>query len=179
MEYYIYETKKYTTMTDMNEIKDTLNIEEHDIKRLPSFLNVLTILTYIGCVFEVLGAIYTYLTVCVSKMLQESLSELKSSASTLDDFLDDAIKMTQKQCENKMVIFLITIVGIALCFYGAMQMRNLKKQGFLIYTTGELLTPILLLAILGTGPMGMLLILKMIVPVIMVILYATQREHLK
>jgi hypothetical protein len=47
-------------MSDFNQLQDTLNLEESDMKTVPPMLNVLTILTYIGCGFGFLGAIYSF-----------------------------------------------------------------------------------------------------------------------
>ena len=57
-------------MTDINQnidqAKDLLNLEQKDMKKLPQMLNVLTILTYIGCALGAIGALYNYFTVSTS-----------------------------------------------------------------------------------------------------------------
>lgn len=110
--------------------------------------------------------------------MEKGMADLDQLGGALGGMMDGAMKIAQKQCDNKMIVLLVTLIGLALCFYGAMQMRNLKKQGFLIYAVGELLVPLALLVILGAGSMGFMMILGLIVPVVMVIVYATQREHL-
>jgi hypothetical protein len=49
---FIFIKLKQLTMADFNQIQDQLNLEEKDMKNLPQGLNVLTILTYIGCAFQ-------------------------------------------------------------------------------------------------------------------------------
>jgi hypothetical protein len=74
---------------------------------------------------------------------------------------------------------LVTIVGALLCLFGALLMRKLKKQGFLIYTAGELITPLASIVIVGLGSMmGMLMLTGLIVPIVFIILYGLQRKHL-
>ena len=75
---------------------------------------------------------------------------------------------------------LLGLVGVALCFYGAMQMRNLKKQGYLIYVVGELLPVITTAIFVGFGSLfgGMAIVLSLLVPVVFIALYTTQRKFL-
>ena len=78
------------------------------------------------------------------------------------------------------MILVFSLVGIALCFYGAMQMRNLKKQGFIFYLIGELL-PILAFAIfIGFGSIfgGVAAIFGFLFAAVFIVLYATQRKNL-
>ncbi len=169
-------------MTDMNEIKDTLNLEQKDMKKLPTMLNVLTILTYIGSALGILGGIYNYFTICKSAEMMDSLggmSELSEASGALGNMMEGAMALIEKQCDNRMIILLTTIVACALCIYGAMQMRNLKKQGFSIYVIGELLVPVINIVLLGSGAMsGMLLFMGLVIPIIFIVLYFTQRKHL-
>lgn len=167
-------------MTDINEIKDQLNIEQKDMNRLPSMLNVLTILTYIGCAIGLLGGIYNYFTVCKSAQLIEGMGDNLDalSGSALGGMMGDAMSLVTKQCDNRLIILLVTLLGVGLCFYGAMQMRNLKKMGFNLYVAGELIVPIVMLILLGGGALGGFMLVGMIFPIIFVALYATQRKHL-
>jgi hypothetical protein len=61
-----------------------------------------------------------------------------------------------------------------------MQMRNLKKQGYLIYVIGELL-PILSFAIfIGFGGLfgGIAMMFSTLFALLFIILYTTQRKYL-
>ena len=159
----------------MNEIQDTLNLDESDMNKLPSGLNILTILTYIACGLGMLSAIYSYFTVCKSaeKLANQELPEI---GGAFGKFMDASVEMAQKSCENNMLVTLITVVGLVLCFVGAMMMRNLKKQGFILYIIGEIVPPVALLILLGMN--GMMAIFGFSIPIIFVILYATQRKYL-
>ncbi|MEZ5045646.1 MAG: hypothetical protein R2831_01495 [Chitinophagaceae bacterium] len=166
-------------MSNLNEIQDTLNLEEHDFKKLPSNLNVLTILTYIGSAFAFIGGIYSYFTICksVEKMNSIDLDDL--GGGMMQKMVEGSMVLAEKQCDNKLLILIATLLCTALCFWGAMQMRNLKKQGFLIYSVGEILLPIITIILLGSGSMGgLLMITGLIIPILFIILYYTQRKHL-
>ncbi|MBL7766060.1 MAG: hypothetical protein JNJ58_08210 [Chitinophagaceae bacterium] len=163
-------------MSDMNQVQDTLNLQEHDPKKLPSMLNVLTILTYIGCAFGFLGGIYNYFTVCKSAEMIENMD--MDASGKLGKMMASASELINKQCDNKLIIMIVTLLGAALCFYGAMQMRQMKKSGFMIYAVGELIVPIIFIVLLGSGAMGGMMLVGMIVPIVFIALYASQRKYL-
>jgi ABC-type antimicrobial peptide transport system permease subunit len=164
---------------DTNQLQDQLNVLPSDMKRLPSNLNTLTILTYIGCAIAFLSGIYNYFTVCGKIAELEKAAETLGGSGIVADMMAKTLEMTNKTCENKLIILIATLVCTALCFYGAMQMRNLKKIGFPIYTVGEILLPIITAVLLGSGSMsGLFAIAGLLVPIVFVILYASQRKYL-
>lgn len=161
-------------MSSIDQIKDTLNLEEQDMKGLPTMLNVLTILTYIGSGFGILSAIYGYFTNCkTAEQLAEQ--ELPEIGGFFGKIMNESLDTIMKQCDNRLVILIATLVTSVLCILGAAMMRNRKQQGFIIYTAGELLGPLAMALILGFSGM---MILGFIFPVIFIILYATQRKYL-
>jgi hypothetical protein len=173
-------------MTDFNQnvdqAKDLLNLEQKDIQKLPQMLNVLTILTYIGCALGAITAIWGYFSAALAMKIYQNpeTSGLKTENKALDSFVAGAREMAQKQYDNRLMIMLFALVGVAFCFYGAMQMRNLKKQGYLIYVVGELL-PILSFAIfIGFGNLlgGLSMVFVALFAAVFIILYTTQRKEL-
>jgi len=174
-------------MTDLNQnidqAKDMLNLESNDMKKLPQMLNVLTILTYIGCALGAIMAIWNYISVSASyKLYQASggLDSLKTENSQLNSVLSGANEMVKKSYENRLMILLFALAGIALCFYGAMQMRNLKKQGYLIYIVGELLPIVSFAVFVGFGNIigALSMVFVVLFAVLFIILYTTQRKAL-
>ena len=176
-------------MTDFNQnvdqARDMLNLEQKDMQKLPQMLNVLTILTYIGSAIAAISAVYSYFTVNASYKLIENMNSAtenlgSSESKALQGIINQSAEVVRKQYENRLLILVITLAGAALCFYGAMQMRNLKKQGYMMYVIGELL-PVLAVAILvGFGSLfgGMAVLLSLLVPVLFIVLYTTQRKVL-
>jgi hypothetical protein len=174
-------------MTDLNQninqAKDFLNVEDQDFKKLPQTLNVLTILTYIGCALGAIGSIWNYFTSAAAYKAYETLSAdpaVSSKDNPAAAIMAGATDIVKKSYENRLPILILSLIGIALCFYGALQMRSLKKQGFLIYTVGEILPIISFAIFIGFGGLfgGFTAILTSFVAVIFIILYATQRKHL-
>lgn len=152
-------------MTDLNQsldqAKDTLNLEDKDMKKLPQMLNVLTILTYIGCGLGLLGILLGFLGVGLLSSLGSSSAQGAEIASTVSKYAT--------------ISLVLSLVGIALCFFGAMKMRNLQKVGFYLYVAGQLVPIIFTFATAGVsfGVMGV------IIPLVFIILYATQLKFLK
>jgi hypothetical protein len=174
-------------MTDfnqnVNEAKDMLNLEDKDMKKLPQMLNVLTILTYIGCALALIGALYSYFTISASYKLLEGMTSTiadGSGSSAVQSLMSESMGMVKKQYDNRLLILIFALAGAALCFYGAMQMRNLKKQGYLLYIVGELLPIISFAIFVGFGGLlsGATMILGFLFSIVFIILYTTQRKHL-
>lgn len=152
-------------MTDLNQsldqAKDALNLEDKDMKKLPQMLNVLTILTYIGCGLGVLFILLGFLGVGLLSSLTSKSVQGAEVASTVAKYAT--------------ISLVLSLVGIALCFFGAMKMRNLQKVGFYLYVAGQLVPIIFTFATAGVsfGVMGV------IIPLVFIILYATQLKFLK
>jgi hypothetical protein len=172
-------------MTDFNQnvgqAKDLLNLEQKDMAKLPSMLNVLTILTYVGCALGAIMSIWSYFSATTSyKLIQSIESGPGTGSRALDSMMSSTMEMAKKQYDNRLFILLLALAGAALCFYGALQMRNLKKQGYLIYVVGEVLPIISFAVFVGFGNIfaatSMLLIT--LVAVVFIILYTTQRKFL-
>jgi len=75
-------------------------------------------------------------------------------------------------------IMLLTLVGVGLCLWGALEMRKLKKQGFMLWVIGEFLPIIGGLIFIGTGMVSGFSMIWLIIPVIFLILYLVQRKYL-
>ncbi|MBL7703453.1 MAG: hypothetical protein JNM14_14475 [Ferruginibacter sp.] len=175
-------------MTDLNQglnqAKDALNLEDKDMKKLPQGLNILTILTYIGCALGAISAIWNYISAATAyktyQALTGTMEELKTENSAVNSMLSGATEMVKKAYDNRMMIMILALVGVALCFYGAMQMRNLKKQGYLIYVVGELLPIISFAIFIGFGSLfgGVAMIFSTLIAAVFIILYTMQRKHL-
>jgi hypothetical protein len=174
-------------MTDFNQnvssAKDVLNLEEGDMQKLPQMLNVLTILTYIGCALGAIGAIYGYFSAETSYKIYQKLQTepgVVDSSNPAKAMIAGATDIVKKSYDNRLMILLFAIAGIALCFYGAVQMRNFKKQGFLIYAVGEILPIISFALFIGFGNLlgGITGVFTVLIAAVFIIMYSTQRKFL-
>lgn len=143
---------------------------------LPSMLNVLTILTFIGCAFMSFSLVTNYFFDC-DKLIEQA-EAMRNMDLPFSKFFDWQLDSVNFYCENKVLINLVSAVGIILCFLGALQMRKLKKIGLILYIMGELLLPIISLILLMNNSIAQGLI-GLIIPMIFVILYATQKNNFK
>jgi len=164
---------------------DVLTFDANNQSKLPSGLNVLTILSFIGCALQLLGALYSFFTAKKSYEGLDKLTEQMNSENMpgwVKSMMGDPekmIKMITKSYENRIPIVLLSLVAVALCFYGALQMRKLKKQGFLLYTIGELLPFLTQVLFIGAFSLsGFAMYFGVGIAALFILLYSMQRKYL-
>ncbi|MBS1510455.1 MAG: DUF4064 domain-containing protein [Bacteroidetes bacterium] len=160
---------------------DLLNQNDESSKKLSSGLNVLTILTFIGCAF---WGILTLLTPVINKFLLGLIEKAQNSGQELPAKqaadLEKGKAALELASQNMIPLIVIGMVGIILSFVGALWMRKLKKEGYLIYIIGEI-TPIvggiiIMGAVQFTGVFN--IIIGIVIPVLFMVLYTLQRKYL-
>jgi hypothetical protein len=159
---------------------DVLDFNDGQKPALPSALNVLTILTFIGCALGFIGGIWQYFRA------EKGYNDLVKAQANIEQapawarkmMGPEALEMARKSMEFKLPILLLTLVGSALCLWGALEMRKLKKQGFLLWVAGEFLPLIGSLAFLGMGMLSGFYLIGLAFPIIFLILYAVNKKHL-
>jgi hypothetical protein len=151
--------------------------------KLPSGINVLTILTFIGSCIGILGSLYNF----VNGQKQMDQMEAQINSPNYDSmpalakkFVNpEALEMVRKGYENRFPIFLISLVCIALCVYGAIQMRQRKMQGYYLYLIGEILPFVPTVIFIGMGALtGAGGIIAIVITLLFVLLYTGQRKYL-
>jgi hypothetical protein len=166
-----------TTTTTRN---DDNWLGEQD-KKLPSGLNVLTILTIIwNCLYALLviwgfvKAPSAYATMLAN---QDKLDQLPGFMKNMMG--SNPVENSRLALENRFPVLIIGLLGAFLCFFGALQMRKLKKSGFGIYILGDLV-PFATYIFIGTDTLrGFGAVIGLCIVVLFVILYATQLKHMK
>ncbi len=154
-------------------------------EKLPTGLNVLTILTFIGSAIAILGSLYSFATAKTTldtkDAVLEQMNSPKMPAFAKAMMPDPAHfeEMVVKSYENRIPLLIIGLVAVALCIAGAMQMRKRKKQGYLLYVIGEILPFLSMIFFVGTFMLtsvgGMV---GLGIAVLFIILYTTQKKHL-
>ena len=168
-------------MTDTTLPSATITHNANGQPALSSTLNVLTILTFIGCG---IGTLLVLLTPVINKFFLGFIDKAKSSGRELTAKELGDIEKTKSLMElsqaNLVPLMAVGLVSMGLCLAGAIMMRKLKKDGFWVYTGGELLPLIANFIILGmvqfTGVMAV--VFGVGLPLLFVILYASQRKYL-
>ncbi len=168
-------------MTDTSTPSDLLELTEDGKPKLPSGLNVLTILTFVG---SGIGLLFALLMPFLNKFLLGMMDKAKSSGAEmstkqLEDMEKGKAVMELTQA-NLIPLMVVGFIGIALCVIGAIMMRKLKKDGYLIYVGGELLPVIGGFIILGTAQFtGVFSVIMGVgLPLLFVVLYTMQRKYL-
>ena len=88
-------------------------------------------------------------------------------------------EMVTRAYENRLPILILSLVAIGLSLYGVLQMRKLKKQGFLFYVIGELLPFLTGAFFIGTFTLsGTFAVVGYVIAAIFIILYASHRKNL-
>lgn len=143
---------------------------------LPGGINVLSILSFIGSGFQLLGGIAAYLIIPFSvKSLPETRSlEKTREMKPFSGFLKWSADSTLRQYEYRLPLLIVTVFAALICIYGVWQMRKLKKSGFTIYTIGELMLPLFTAIMINIGSA----IFGFVIAVLFIILFAVQRKHL-
>lgn len=171
-------------MTDIDQLKGTPFEDRSAKKTIPGNLNILTILTFIGSGVALIMAIFQQFTAkssleAMEKMQgSEALEKMPEFAKKM--YSNESIELLRVSYENRVPILVITIVGILLCVYGAMQMRGLKKQGFYLWLIGELLPLIGTVIFVGTGIFsGFVGYISLAIIALFIFLYARQLKYLR
>jgi hypothetical protein len=151
-------------------------------KKLPGMLNVLTILTYIGCAIAYLSTIWGFID---SSNLDKKRAEFDSLQDSMGDnemaskMMEGSLDIMQKSYDNRYILLISGLLFTTLCLVGAMQMRKLKKSGYPLYVIGEIAPVILSAILIGFSLVGgFMIILGAVIAAIFVILYSTQRKYL-
>ena len=168
-------------MADLNQPANTENWLEEP-KKLPSMLNVLTILTFIGNGLGFFSAFYSYFS---APSNYDKVVQAQDKMDQMPDIVKsmmgpDPVGNARKMLDNRLPIMLLTLVGCLLCFYGALQMRKLKKTGFTIYILGDVVPLIGLFIFIGAATMsGFAGLFGLVITLVFIILYATQLKYMK
>jgi hypothetical protein len=167
------------TFMDTNQNRDLFPEQK---KELPGMLNVLTILTFIGCGLSYIGTLWGFYQSTNYENEKAELEELRDKSGDnefANKMMDASLEMLEKNYENRYILLLSGLLFTTLCLVGALQMRKLKKSGYMIYLVGEL-TPVILTAILIGFSLvgGITTLITAIVAILFVVLYSTQRKYL-
>jgi hypothetical protein len=164
-------------MENPNQTSDLL--AQHRPKSLPTMLNVLTILTFIGCGLGFLSSGYSFISSNSGQIekMQEQREQMGEQTGFMKTFFDDSFDMAQVAFEHKTLLLVVGLGGIVLCLIGAIQMRKLKRSGFFMYIIGEL-APVFVIGGLLTSITNINFLFSAFFAFLFVVLYATQLKHL-
>ena len=157
--------------------------ENHIEESKPSsLLNTAAILSIIGSVVALINSLTSYFNAeknyeRISKMLNSE--EIKQAPSFVKSiFNENSLMMAQKMIENKLPLLIIGIIGSFLCFFGAIFMRKLKKDGYFLWLTGELLHVLSNIIFIGTAVYAGISLLNLLFPLAFIVIYTLCKKEL-
>ncbi len=133
------------------ELLDATNVELNGER--PTFLTVLCILTFIASGLGILGSILMVV-----------------GAGALAGYLGGAA------AGGGVIWSILSLVASGLTLYGALQMWNLKAQGFMIYVAGQAVA--IISTIIVSMSVGGFNVMGIVFPIVFVVLYNMNRKHL-
>ena len=110
------------------------------------------------------------------------LKAQESGNATVIGMLQDAQEAVIKAQQNKTASFIVNILAALFCLGGALMMWSLKKNGFFVYVIGEFTPTIFSFLIIGIGKGAFGIISSgflVVIPLVFIILYATQLKHME
>ncbi len=160
----------------MQDQRDYLQHSFETKPAVPNGINVLSILSFIGSGFQILSGIAGYLIIpFTAKSVPETRAlEKTREIKPFSGFLKWSADATMRQYEYRLPLLIVTIVTALICIYGVWQMRKLKKNGFAVYSIGELALPIFTAAVIDVWTS----VFGFVVGILFIILFAVQRKHL-
>jgi len=153
-------------------------------KTMTATINVLSILTFIGCGLFLISAAWQYYASFQFSdqmvLMQEQLYKIEETGNdTAYNLTLQALENSKLKYENNHLLLATSIIGIGLCLWGALSMRKMKLNGYYLWLVGEI-TPILInIAIVGFNMVGAIeFVLSIITAGIFIVLYSLQVKHL-
>jgi len=145
--------------------------------KLPGFLKVLCILTFVGVGISIIASVMGYFAMQAAGLI---MGGAESSATDMGSMpgMDKAMEAANAAVNNAGLILGVGILGAILCLMGAIMMWKRKKMGFYIYTVGEIAPPIISMVVLGMSGLGAFGIFGFIIPIAFIIMYALNLKHL-
>jgi hypothetical protein len=166
-------------MTDYNNTNDVLKNEAFERDTLPQGLNILTILTIVWCsISGIITLLMPWFMKFMMNIMDKAAEGKDLSAKKLEEMEKSRHAFEILQA-NLIPTLIIGIIGVALCFVGAIMMRKFKKDGFWIYVAGQVLPIIGSLALLGTSQFtGVTSYVFAAIPFLFIYLYSRQLKYL-
>jgi hypothetical protein len=165
-------------MKTSNNSSETIDFETPEISptNLPPFLNVLTILTFVGSGMGIPSAFYSLFT---ENLQRELMEDSRSEMEQLGEIGADLLRAQEVALDNNVILQISAIVAGMLCVLGAVYMRKLLKTGFYFYVLGCVIAVAIPAMYLGFGLMGYVLLISSFITIAFLIMYAVNLKYLK
>jgi ABC-type spermidine/putrescine transport system permease subunit II len=145
-------------------------------------LNVLTILTFIGSGFGLLiSIVMPWFVKFMINFMKNQMSSAGDKLKTSDiEGMNESISKLEMVQNNMTINIIVGVLFCSLCIVAAILIRKRKKDGYNLYLIARIAPLIVSFFILKNVPLNSAtsIIGTLFLPVLMIILYSTQRKHL-
>lgn len=127
----------------MEELRTNAYFDDEPVQdKLPVFLKVLCILTFISCAYSLLSTIYGIATQGELRRSLYMMSRVQANGSNeVMEQITTGLKLHINELEKwTRYGYYITLGNVALTFAGALLMWKRRKSGFYIYVAGQALS---------------------------------------
>lgn len=149
--------------------------------KLPGFLKVLCILTYVGAGLGLIGGLYNLAKAPFALEQYEMMQDMTGNMEGMPGggFMSSMMDGAYQAAMHALSLAITTVVANLLCLFGALMMWKQKKVGFFAYTGGQLLGIIVPIVLVGfSGMFGGIMALGAIFPIAFIIMYALNLKHM-
>ncbi len=160
---------------------EEVNQNEMVPAKLPGFLKVLCILTFIGAGIGVIMGLINLVQAPFAlekfEMTQNLVGDIEGMPG--GGFMSSMMDGAYQAALHALPLAITALSANLLCLFGALMMWKQKKVGFFAYTGGQLLGIIVPIALVGfSGLFGGIMAVMAVFPVIFIIMYALNFKHL-
>jgi hypothetical protein len=148
----------------------------------PFILTILCVLSFIGCGLGVLGDLWSIATFKAEQVMISNSDVGGYWWNLMENLGFDVQALFDTKQKFGMLENFLNMAGTLCCLFGALMMWKLKKSGFYLYITGQvipLVTAFFIYASLNAALSMMMMILSAIIPTLFIIGYNTQLRYMK
>lgn len=168
-------------MNPTDTTTEHLNFADAPNKKLPTGLNILTILTFIWCAVELYSNVSNFIKgrKAIEELEKAQLQMPENTPSWAKKMVGpETMEFATKSFENRIPLLIVGLIAVGLCIYGALEMRKQKIQGYYMWLVGEILPWVSLVLFTGTIFFKTFYVWMFLFPLLFIILYTLQRKNL-
>ncbi len=143
--------------------------------KLPTFLKVLCILTFIAVGLGLVGGLYNLVKAPYALEEYETQMEVIGDKIPEGGFLGSMMEMGHQTAMNALPLACTAIGANLFCLFGALMMWKQRKVGFYAYVCGQVLGIAIPGILMGFGVM---MIIGSLFPIAFIIMYAANLKHM-
>ena len=118
---------------------EEVNQSEMVPAKLPQFLKVLCILTFIAVGLGLVSGLYSLVKAPYALEEYETMMEMSGGAFEGECFMASIMEMGYQNAVNALPLAITTIGANLFCLFGALMMWKLRKVGFYAYVCGQVI----------------------------------------